>query len=121
ETVTPTAGRVAPRDNASSVLTAPATNPLVPAMKTASDADTLRVRLLSIAQHRQAAAIINGPNHSMACAFPSGHDSTTPPATISSMPATMRRSAFSRNTSHAITAVNTASRLSKGEAAEALV
>ena len=43
-----------------------------------------------------------------------------PPATIASMPSTIRRSAFSLNTTQAITAVSTASRLSSSDAVDPL-
>ena len=54
-------GTIAPSVSASKVFTAPAIIPLLAAMNKASDAETLRVRLLSIAQHRQAPAIARGP------------------------------------------------------------
>jgi len=90
-------------------------------MNTASDADTRRVRLLSRAQHRQAAATHSGPSPLDAASPDCGQASTTPPATMATMPQTMRRSAFSSNTSQAINAVSTASRLSSSEAVAPLV
>ena len=47
-------GNTAPNENAIAVLTVPATSPLVMAMYDASSKDTLRVRLLSIAQNKHA-------------------------------------------------------------------
>ena len=49
-----------PKSNASMQFTEPAINPLILAMNNASEADTFRVRLLSIAQQRQAKAINKG-------------------------------------------------------------
>ena len=44
------------------MLTTPATKPLLPAINRESAAETLRVRLLSIAQQRHAATIASIPN-----------------------------------------------------------
>ena len=77
--------------SAAPLLTTPATSPRLPAMNTASAAATLRVRLLSMAQHRQAT-----------------DTSSSPPATMASMPVTTRALACSRNTSQASSAVYTA-------------
>ena len=63
----------------------------------------------------------SGPTQSLAPPSPPGQDSTTPPATIASMPSTMRRSAFSLKTTQAMTAVRTASRLSSSDAAAPVV
>ena len=114
------AGTEAPSINASEVLTQPATSPLLPATNRASDADTLRVRLLSMAQAKQAPARASGPNPE-AVASPVGHANTAPPATIRTMPSTMRRSVLSLNTSQASTAVSTASRFRKRDAVAAVV
>src|SRR5215472_18435958 len=113
-------GNRAPRASASAMLVIPATRPLVPAMNSGSPAETLRVRLLSSAQHAQAPATDNAPTMLVRPAPAAGHASTTPPATMSAMPNTMRRSAFSRNTIQASSAVSTASRLSSSEASAAL-
>ena len=87
-------------------------------MNEASSSATLRVRLLSIAQNKQAAATAadgaRAPK-STSC----GHDKTSAPPTISAMPAAMRRSKFSRNTNQAISAVNTPSRFSNSDAPDA--
>ncbi|EXI70474.1 MAG: hypothetical protein AW07_04078 [Candidatus Accumulibacter sp. SK-11] len=102
-------------------LTTPAIKPLLLAMNRASDADTLRVRLLSIAQHPQANAIASGPSQLSPSDSPSGQDKITPPATMATIPKTMRRSALSLNTNQAISAVNTASRFSSSDAVDPLV
>jgi len=101
---------------ASVQLTRPATRPLLPAMNSASEAETLRVRLLSMAQQKQAKATARGPVQSCAETASCCQDSTTPPATMASMPITIRRSAFSLNTTHASSAVSTDSRLSISDA-----
>src|SRR5476649_1817526 len=94
----------------------PGNQPLAPAMNNASAADTLRVRLLSMPQHKQATATATGPSQSWLAPPASDQDSTTPPSTMAIIPNTMRRSAFSLNTRQAMTAVNTDSRLSISEA-----
>ena len=114
-------GSVAPVTRAILTLMRPATQPLSAAMNIASEAETLRVRLLSIAHDAQASAMRSGPAPPLIPTGPAGHESTTPPATISTMPNTMRRSAFSRKTTHAITAVSTASRFNNREAVAAAV
>ena len=55
------AGSCDPMANAKQQLATPATKPLLPAIKSASEAETLRVRLLSMAQQRQAKATASGP------------------------------------------------------------
>ena len=92
-------------------------------MNSASEAETLRVRLLSTAQHKQANATARGPTQDCSTldACPDGHDKTMPPAIIASMPTTILRSAFSLNTIHASTAVSTGSRLSINDAVAPLV
>lgn len=55
------AGQELPANNTTPRLTDPATRPLLPAMNSASLAETLRVRLLSMAQASQAEAISAGP------------------------------------------------------------
>src|SRR6516165_6654018 len=114
-------GQGAPSASASAMLVMPATRPLVPAMNSGSLAETLRVRLLSSAQHAQAPITDSAPMRLVRPVPVVGHASTTPPATMSAMPSTMRRSAFSRNTIHARSAVSTASRFSSSEASAALV
>jgi hypothetical protein len=49
---------------------------------------------------------------------PCGQTNTAPPATMRVIPRTRRRSAFSRNTIHAMSEVNTASRFSSRDALE---
>jgi len=105
-------------ESAIETLTAPAAMPLIAAIVTGSPADILRVRLLSIAQARQAAAtnkapVLTPPN------APGSSETSAPAATISSMPSAMRRSKFSRNTNHAISAVNAPSRLRSSDAVAA--
>ena len=115
------AGHEWPKPSAKPRLTAPATSPLTPAINSASEADTLRVRLLSMAQHRQAPMIASVPDSSPTAVPPLGQESATPPATINAMPATMRRSACSLKTTQARLAVSTASRFSSNEAVPAPV
>ena len=105
-----TAGSAAPVATAIAMFTGPANKPFRHAITIASFADTLRVRLLSIAQHRHAPTISSAPTGTPAAA--GFHDSSTPPATIATMPRNTCRSTFSRNTTHAITAVSTPSRFS---------
>jgi hypothetical protein len=86
--------------------------PLTAAICTGSLPESVRVRLLSIAQARQAPAMARAPQ-----AKPTPlHDSTTPPATIATAPTKMRRSTLSRKTVHAMTRVSTLSRLSSSAA-----
>jgi hypothetical protein len=99
-------------------LVAPAASPLTIASQEASVSDTLRVRLLSMAQQRQA-AITSSAGHASARSTCPGHASNAPPATMASMPKATRRSTFSRNTIHASNAVKTASAFSSSEAVEA--
>lgn len=114
-------GNAAPMATARAVFTAPAMSPLTPAINSASEADTLRVRLLSMAQHKQAIETRAVPA-ALDCAIASdGQPNATPPATMASIPKTMRRSAFSLNTTHAMTAVSTASRFNKSDAVDPLV
>lgn len=110
-----------PNIAAIAVFTKPATTPLLLAMKSASDAETFRVRLLSIAQHKQATPTNTGPAQSKELEVWPGHDSTTPPATMATMPHTKRLSALSLKTSQAMVAVKTASRFSKRDALDPLV
>src|SRR6516165_5990695 len=112
-------GRIAPNDSASPTFVTPATRPLVPAMKIGSFAEILRVRLLSTAQHRHAPATASAPDELVSPTPPEGQASTTPPALMSAMPSTIRRSAFSWNTTQARSAVSTASRLSSSDASAA--
>ena len=110
-------GRLALSTSAMEVLTTPATIPLKPARNQASEADTLRVRLLSIAQHKQASAISSGPNHvPLTGSADPDQASNVLPATMAAMPSTTRAGALSLNTPQAIKAVKTASRLSSKEA-----
>ena len=113
-----TGGQIAPRKSAIAVLTLPAASPLSIAICTGSPAETFCVRLLSIAQQRHAAATAAGPTNPPHDRRPS-QESTMPPATMASIPRAMRRSKFSRNTDHAMSAVNTPSRLSRRDAPDA--
>src|ERR1700744_584389 len=94
-------------------FTDPAVSPFRQAMTIASLVETLRVRLLSIAQHAHAAATSRAPSGTLVA--PGRHDNATPPATIASMPRNTWVSTFSRNTIHAISAVKTPSRFSSNE------
>src|SRR5450830_539379 len=104
------------------MLTTAATIPFRPAINKASELETWRVRLLSSAQHRQAPTINAAPVPPwfVPTAGP-GQDNKSPPATISAIPHTTRRLAFSLKTNQASSAVNTPSRLSSRDAAAALV
>ena len=88
-----------PDDGPGQVAQAPATRPLSPATSIASFVDTVRVRLLSMAQHRQAPRMNSAPVEKVASA--GSHDSRTPPATMATMPRTIWWSVFSLNTSQA--------------------
>ena len=83
----------------------------------------MRVRLLSTAQQKQANPTANGPSQESdtAADAPDGQDNTTPPAMIASIPSTIRRSAFSLNTTQASSAVSTGSRFNINEAVAPLV
>src|SRR5580658_820847 len=97
------------------MLIEPATTPFTQAINMASLIETLRVRLLSMAHARQAAAIAKGPTTPPArTAVPV--DRTTPPVTINAMPAAMRRSKFSLNANHASRAVKTLSKFKISDA-----
>ena len=74
-----------------------------------------------MAQHKQASATSAAPlaldgEPASAC-----QPNASPPATMANIPQTMRLSAFSLNTSHAIRAVSTASRFNKSDAVAALL
>ena len=96
-------GKLSPLNRAKLVLLIPAIRPLMAATSIASLVDTLRVRLLSIAQHRQAATISNALMEKLAA--PGAQDSNKPPPMIVSMPSMICRSAFSLKTNQAMTAV----------------
>src|ERR1700722_13978015 len=113
------AGREAPNANASAVLVTPATSPLIAASTRASLAETLRVRLLSNAQHRHAATINDSAGRLWLVANRPGHTRIRPPPQIATNPSTTRELAGSLNTSHARTAVNTTSRFNSSEASAA--
>jgi hypothetical protein len=99
-------------------LTDPAASPFTIATQLASASDTLRVRLLSMPQDRQAPSTASAGQRLPNCASP-GQLSTRAPATIASMPSAMRRSKFSLKTNQASSAVNTPSALSRSDAPEA--
>ncbi len=113
------AGTTTPRSRAMHRFVLPAANPFIIAMRTGSAADSLRVRLLSMPQARQAIAI-NIPPISSRTSCPC-HDRATAPASMAAAPSRSRRSTFSRNTSHAMPMVASASRLSSNEPEEAVV
>lgn len=108
------AGSVAPDAHARPVLQAPASKPLTHATTIASFVDTFRVRLLSMAQQRQAPTMSKAPGESISP--PGAQESKTPPATMATMPMTIWRSAFSLNTIQAMTAVNTPSTFRSNDA-----
>src|SRR5262245_65994553 len=104
-------GQVACRNAVAIVrLMAPAASPLIQASQVASSSETFRVRLLSIAQARQAARIssVGARSPTLACGV---HDSTTAPPAIAIIPSAILRSTFSRKTIQASNAVNTPSAL----------
>src|SRR5437879_3027833 len=111
-------GIVAPIENAMVRLTTPAVQPFVPAMMTGAPPATLRVKLLSNAQHAQAPPTAKAPHGGPASGRPV-HDSRIPPAVIASIPKAIRRSKFSRNTNHARSAVSTPSRFNSSDADDA--
>ncbi|MNT74886.1 hypothetical protein D3C72_2137400 [compost metagenome] len=84
-------GKLRPMDIAKSKFVLPATKLLIVVIRTASLAETLRVKLLSIAQQRHAPMTNKDPG--VKAKFPSGdQDKMIPPTTIATMPTTMRRS-----------------------------
>src|SRR5215208_1813307 len=99
-------------------LIGPATSPFTAAISTGSAPDILRVRLLSMPQHRQAAAIARLPQSAVGSPRP---DSTTAPTRIAIAPVETRLSTFSRNTTQAMAMVARLSRFSRSEAADAVV
>lgn len=106
-------------NRASSKLAVPATNPLMDAIQVGSANDTLRVRLLSNPQARQAPSTASvGPVAvgSDAATGLVGQVRTVAPARIASMPSATRLSKFSRKTNHASIAVKIASALSSSDA-----
>ena len=113
-------GNLAPMAKARPLLTKPAVRPFHIAICDGSLPEILRVRLLSIPQQRQAAAMRSVPPE---MAIPSfrGSESRIPPRTIRTKPVPTRLSTFSRKINHAIAAVATASRLSKRDAVLAWV
>src|SRR5215472_11270810 len=88
-------GNVAPFAEARLRLTIPATNPLSIVSCTGLAEESLRVRLLSMPQQRQATAIRSAPHWKDACPC---HDNTAAPARIENAPSRRRLSTFSRNT-----------------------
>ena len=118
--VTLMGGSFAPTARASPVLTIPAVRPLHIAICDGSLPEILRVRLLSIPQHRQAAAIRSAPPE-MARPPSCGSERRMPPRRMSAKPAPTRLSTFSRKMTHAMDAVATASRLRSRDAVLACV
>ena len=114
------AGSFAPTARASPVLTIPAVRPFHIAICEGSLPEILRVRLLSIPQQRQAAAMSSAP---LEIARPPscGSERKMLPTRISAKPAPTRLSTFSRKMTHAMTAVATASRLRSRDAVLACV
>src|SRR3546814_18797802 len=112
-------GKAAPSASARLKLVMPATSPLIPAMNTASDADTLRVRLLSSAQHKQAVATARLQRMLPTAAPLCGHASNRPPAKINIIPITIQRSEFLSNTTQDQNEVRTSFRFSSRYACDA--
>src|SRR5450830_32321 len=108
-------GKCAPASSASKRLVAPAARPLTAAIQVASLSETLRVRLLSRPQARQAP---NTASVGQSCSglVRSGQLRTTAPTTMASMPTAMRLSTFYLNANQASKAVNTPSALSSRDA-----
>src|ERR1700716_84783 len=116
--IAPRRGIAYPRPHARERLTAPAATPFSPAINIGSLPDTLRVRLLSIAQQRQAALTSSAPRDIP----PNPSDpleSTTLPATIAAIPHAIRQSKFSRKINHASPAVKADSRFRSKDAVDA--
>ena len=88
---------------------------LAAAMMRASAPDTLRVRLLSRAHARQAAATQQEPRIGAGEEAPDGHANNAPPATMARKPVITRGLVASRNAIHARSAVNTLSRFNRSE------
>src|SRR6202171_1177741 len=109
-----------PKLSARQRLTTPATTPFTPAIRIGSLAETLRVRLLSIAQQRQAALTSSAPVDTPPNP-PGPTESTTLPAIIAAMPKAIRQSKFSRKTNHASPAESADSRLRSKDAVDAAV
>src|SRR6266849_5509044 len=116
----PRRGIAYPKLNAREMFTAPATTPFRPAIRIGSLAETLRVRLLSIAQQRHAALTSSAPRDTSPNP-PGPMESTTLPATIAAMPHAIRQSKFSRKTNHASPAVSADSRFRSKDAVDAAV
>lgn len=108
----------APNEKAMIKLTVPDTRPFTEAIQVASVSDTLRVRLLSIPQAKQAPRTASIGHSPANCASP-GQLKTTAPATIAPMPSAIRLSKFSLKTNQASSAVNTPSAFSRREAPDA--
>src|SRR4051812_46191089 len=111
-------GICAPRAIAMIRFVAPAVSPLTIAIHDASDSDTFRVRLLSTPHAMHAPRTSSGavqPDHSTN----PGQLMSAAPATMHAKPTKIRASTFSRKTIHAMTAVNTASALSRSDADDA--
>ena len=107
------AGMAAPLSTASPAFTVPAARPLIIAVSTGSAEDNFRVRLLSMPQARQAAAISTAPV-STSMPRPRQERIAAPPR-IAKAPSNSRRSTFSRKTSQAMPIVKRPSRLSSSE------
>jgi short chain dehydrogenase len=99
-------------------LAASDAGPLSMAICTGSAEESLRVRLLSMPQDIQAAAISTAPQSREA--LPS-HDSSAAPARMANAPSSNLLSTFSRKSSHAMPIVAKPSRLSSNEAPAASV
>jgi len=88
------AGRKLPSQMPRTKLTTPPTRPLTAATCIGSPAETFCVRLLSIAQQRQAPTTASGPTISPLAKYPC-HEMNTPPTKIPPIPSTNLRPKFS--------------------------
>src|SRR5438132_12164674 len=100
------------------MFTVPAIRPFMPATCIGSAEETLRVRLLSRAQQKQAPQMHSAPHgtESTGCG---SHESNTPPRKMAIIPIKIRRLKFSSKTNHASNAVSTPSRFNNRDAEEA--
>ena len=113
-------GIVVPITIASTTFTVPAISPFIPATCIGSAKETLRVRLLSIAQKKHAPQMHSAP-HGTASSRCGSQESKTPPPRMAIIPVKIRRSKFSLKTNHASNAVSTPSRFRSNDAEEAEV
>jgi len=119
-TTGPAPGHAAPKVSATARLLTPAVRPLTIAIQEASASATLRVRLLSSAQPRQAPNTAAAGQRLANSTRPVvGQLRITAPTAMASMPKAMRRSKDSLKTNQASKVVKTPSALSSNAAPEA--